>query len=263
MVFGRLFGGLLGTQPESPIEADGLVYAVGDIHGRLDLLDGLLARIVEDAGDRPADLIFVGDAVDRGPDSRGVVERLMTLPTDTALSPRFLMGNHELMMLGFLDDPVAERRWLRFGGLETLMSYGIRGVGDQSDPENLARLAGALRMAMGPHEAFMRGWEASYLTGSVLITHAGADPEVSAYDQSPDVLAWGAPEFLKKRRKDGLWVVYGHTIVDVPIVEKGRIAIDTGAFRTGVLTALKLDGPQPDFMTEIGPTGAAIDIAPI
>lgn len=265
MVLGRLFSsGLFGgrAQPFPPPAPDRPVYAVGDIHGRLDLLIPLIDQIAGDAASlgETADLVFVGDAVDRGPESQGVVEHLRSLAPPPGLSLHFLTGNHEIMMLGFLDDPVAERRWLRFGGLETLMSYGIRGIGDQGDPDNLMRLSGLLGDAMGPHIEFLRSWRPGVRSGNVLVTHAGADPRLGAHEQPPEALAWGAPDFYRVPRKDGIWVVHGHTIVDEPVIQNGRVCIDTGAFRSGTLTALRMRGAEISFLTAVGPTGAEVDM---
>ena len=236
----------------------GALYAVGDLHGRLDLLEELVDRILRDAldPDLPAEgppvLAFVGDLIDRGPDSAGVLEFLSAIRQWPDFECVFIMGNHEEMLLKFLDNPVQGRRWIRFGGYETLLSYGLNRLGDLDDDDNLVALAGQLRSVMGEHLRIFEELVASYQFDNVLVTHAGADPSMPAAAQPPKVLAWGCDAFLKTRRTDGLWVVHGHHIVDEPSIQGGRIAIDTGAYTTGRLTALRLVGEDASFLSATG-----------
>lgn len=262
MVRGTLGGSLIGRALSGGAPSSrGLVYAVGDVHGRADLLVELVDRIMHDAlgagGSRetPAEIVFIGDLIDRGPDTRSVIEFLMTMNDWPEVETIFVAGNHELMLLDFLDDPVAGRRWLRCGGAETLASYGVGGLDDFGSTDGLHRIAGALRHAMGPHLGFLGRLVPWHLNGSLLFAHAGADPRLPPEAQTAEALAWGVPEFFRRHRRDGLWVVHGHSIVERPAIGHGRIAIDTGAWLTGRLTALKADGAELRFVDVTGPAG--------
>lgn len=254
------------SRPDYPaVEADSVIYAVGDVHGRLDLLMPLIDRVfrdamvrVEDTGVTPQ-LVFVGDLIDRGPDSHGVLEMMMSIREWTELDTHILMGNHEQMLLGFLEDPYAGRSWLRHGGYETLLSYGFEGMRDLGDREVLIQVADAFREAMGPHLELLHSFKRWHRNGNLVITHAGADPALAPEDQPDDVLLWGSEAFFRKRREDGLWVVHGHTIVETPTVRDGRIAIDTGAYRSGRLSVLKVEGTEISFLTQIGEPGPEDD----
>ncbi len=216
----------------APIVVDPPCFVIGDLHGRMDLLDKLLDRAPEGAA-----LICVGDYVDRGDHSADVLRYLQGRSDITCL-----MGNHEAMMLKFLDEPTGKAsRWLRHGGLQTLASFGVTGGAETSDAPTLQRLADELRIAMGPELiAWVADLPCQHLCGNVLVTHAGADPALAPADQDDKVLIWGHPDFAKRRRDDGLWVLHGHTIVNMPEAKDGRIAIDTGAYATGRLTAAHL-----------------------
>ena len=252
-------GLLSGLSPFGSVpEVEGVLYVVGDVHGRLDLLEDLMGRLLRDAVrlapelDAKPQLAFVGDVIDRGPDSRGVVEFLSALSEWPEFETIFVTGNHERMLLSFLQEPSKGRRWLRYGGYETLLSYGLKRLGDIDDPADMQVLADQLRAVMGPHVDFLDAMVPCHRAGNVLVTHAGADPDMPADAQSPRTLAWGCDSFLKKRRSDGVWVVYGHTIVDTPTMRRGRIAIDTGAYTSGRLTALRIHGGTVSFVTATG-----------
>lgn len=221
-------------------------YAVGDIHGRLDLLDRLLAAIEEDLGRHPARrtlLIFLGDLIDRGPDSRGVVERLRTY-RHGGVRPYFLAGNHEEVLLRLL---AGERgildSWLKYGGAECLRSYGC-------DPASLAgqneRTALAMVKAAIPseHARFIGSMADTLMLGDYLFVHAGIRPGVDLSLQSQADLRWIRLPFLDHEDDHGFVVVHGHTISDGIDVRPNRIGIDTGAYRTNVLTALGLEGDE-------------------
>lgn len=244
--------GLSGPAPDlSEIWVDRATYAVGDIHGRADLLDAMIARITEDAaatGDAAPRVVFMGDYVDRGDQSRQVLERLMDLPRETGWEVHCLRGNHEVMLAEFLADPErAAPRWFRNGGLETLLSYQVGGVG--SDPETLRNVRDRLAERMGPVRGWLDGLAAKYSTGSVFFAHAGADPHQPIGAQSEQVLYWGVPAFLQIPRQDGVWVVYGHYISDTPQLLPRRIGIDTGAVFSGQLTAVRIDDGEVRFLT--------------
>jgi serine/threonine protein phosphatase 1 len=218
------------------------VYAVGDIHGRLDLLDALLEMIdADDAKRGPAttELIFLGDLVDRGPDSSGVVERLMALGRSRPV--RFLMGNHEEVFLRAMAGDVKALRFLiRIGGRETLLSYGIseeeyRGL----DYEELMPLAQSKVPAA--HLAFLSSFEKWIEVGDYLFVHAGLRPGIAVEDQTTSDLCWIREDFLSHRDSFGKMVVHGHSITEDIDVRSNRIGIDTGAFASGRLTAIGLE----------------------
>lgn len=222
------------------------VCMVGDIHGRADLLDRLLEIIAAESGD-PV-LIFAGDYIDRGPDSAAVLERL------AGLGAVCLMGNHERMLLDFLDAPAqAGVRWLGNGGAETLASFGVgqRGggrSGASSAGDRLAGLAAALRAALPPgQEAWLRGLPLWWQGEGLGVVHAGADPDLPLERQTETALLWGHRGFHRPRA-DGLWIAHGHVIVEEPRAEAGRIAVDTGAWRTGRLTGAWIAGGAVRFL---------------
>jgi serine/threonine protein phosphatase 1 len=218
-------------------------YAVGDIHGRLDLLDRLLAAIERDAERAPARksvLVFLGDFIDRGPDSFGVIERLRTY-RHRGIEPYFLAGNHEEVLLRLL---AGERgildSWLKFGGAECLRSYG-------TDPTSLAglkerdALAVVQRTIPEEHARFIASFADTLRLGDYLFVHAGIRPGVELPLQSQNDLRWIRSPFLECENDHGVLVVHGHTITDGVDEQSNRIGVDTGAYRTGVLTAMALE----------------------
>ncbi|WP_425041410.1 metallophosphoesterase [Primorskyibacter sp. S187A] len=220
---------------------------MGDIHGRLDLLDALLERLQKTTDAPHTRLVVVGDMVDRGPDAAGVLALLhdrMSRPAPFAQTI-CLMGNHERMMLDFLSDPVTHGpRWLSNGGAETLHSFDLSperfGQGDAD--ARLRALGQAMREALGPVRLdWLSQLPLFWQEGTLAVTHAAALPGRAMADQPPEVLLWGHPAFLRGRRKDGLWVAHGHTIVAEAAAEQGRISVDTGAWRTGCLSAAVID----------------------
>jgi len=233
---------LRGNTPSfGPVNPDSPFFAVGDVHGRVDLLISLLRQL-----DPGLPVIFVGDYVDRGENSAEVLRVLRGRPGALALK-----GNHEEMLLSFLDNPESRgAHWLRNGGLQTLASYGIAGLTDTSDGEELTRARDALVAAMGPELInWLRVRPLCYRSGNVAVVHAGADPGTAIEDQSDAHLLWGHPEFSRKPRLDGMWIVHGHRIVDTPKAENGVISIDTGAYATGRLTAALIASDGVDFIT--------------
>lgn len=232
----RIFAGpdFPATAPDSPF------YAVGDIHGRADLLRGFLNR----APNHP--VICVGDYVDRGENSAEVLRLLHARADVTCLS-----GNHEEMMLDFLKHPDRSgSRWLRYGGLQTLASFGVAGVTDSSGPDEMTKARDQLQAVMGADlVAWMRAMPTAWQSGNVTVVHAGADPRCSIQVQKTKTLHWGHPDFAKVRRTDGVWVIHGHTIVDEPTAARGRISIDTGAYATGRLTTVLVEPGKITFDT--------------
>ncbi|MBE0453078.1 metallophosphoesterase [Roseovarius autotrophicus] len=230
---------LSGTRRANiPIRPDQPFVAIGDVHGRADLLQTLDSLIQAQASGYP--VVFLGDYVDRGEQSREVIQMLMEAAESGPGRVTCLMGNHERMMLDVLDEPGKyTARWLRNGGLQTLASFGVRlPQGGQNEVDALLDMRDALAEAMG---AAMIGWLRArpliWQSGNVWAIHAGADPAQPMAAQAEDTLLWGHPGFRKRPRADGQWVIHGHTIVEAPHVAGGRIAIDTGAYATARLTA--------------------------
>ena len=215
-------------RPDVPPSVTRPVWAVGDIHGRLDALKALLGRLADGFAAAPdGALVFLGDYVDRGPDAAAVLRRLQAMAAgDAPVETICLMGNHERMMLDAMDAPEARGpTWLRGGGAATCASFGT------SDP---AGLRAALPRGL---EDWLRGLPRMWQDGDLVCVHAALDPHGSLRAQDEDALIWGHPAFGRVRRRDGLWVAHGHTIVDAPRARAGRISVDTGAWRTGRLTA--------------------------
>lgn len=225
-------------------------YAIGDIHGRLDLLEELLAAIgaEEERRERkPTYLVFLGDLIDRGPDSAGVIDRLRT--TDWGyVKPVFILGNHEEMMLRVLgDEPRLGQDWLAHGGYECAQSYGVP-VGRLAalSPEDAAEL---LRAHIPSEDvAFLQQFADSFRFGDYLFVHAGIRPGVEIARQTTHDLRWIREGFLGVERDDALTVVHGHTISSEPEDVPGRIGIDTGAYMGGPLTAVVVEDEVKTFL---------------
>lgn len=239
--------------------ADGrAVYAIGDIHGRLDLLEELLAHVAADAGRHPADrdreLVFLGDYIDRGPESPRVIDALLGLDwPDFRLV--FLMGNHEDAMLEFLDGRSDGVPWLTYGGLETLVSYGVAIRRLPANDESAAELRSALWAAVPEnHVDFLRRCVMSHIADDYVFVHAGVRPGRALEHQDPRDLLWIREDFLRASNPlPGHVVVHGHTICDAPQDLGHRIDIDTGAFVSGRLTCLVLRGTARRFLSTGGP----------
>jgi serine/threonine protein phosphatase 1 len=221
------------------------VYAIGDIHGRADLLRRLHAAISEDAKSAPTlrrVAVYLGDYVDRGQESRAVLDILCHEPL-AGFESVHLLGNHEDAMLQFLIDPGIGPSWFSNGGDATLYSYGI-GHPPASDREERMRLMSeALRSKLPPaHHAFLSRLPLSHAEGDYYFVHAGIRPGRPFEEQEKDDLLWIRDEFLRSTARHEKCVVHGHTITTEVDIRPNRVGIDTGAFYTGVLTALVLDG---------------------
>jgi len=225
-------------------------YAIGDIHGRLDLLEELLAKIHADLQHHPAArtlLVFVGDLIDRGPSSAQVIERLRTYRRQ-GIRPLFILGNHEEVLLRILDgDASLISSWLRFGGLECLKSYGVdpASLRGRSPEELIAAVRGAIPIE---HVEFLRGFVDSCRFGDYLFVHAGIRPGIALPQQQQSDLRWIREPFLLDDTDHGFVVVHGHTIAPAVDERSNRIGIDTGAYRTGVLTAIMIEGTERRFI---------------
>ena len=254
---GGLFGAFRGRgkakEVTDPSTDGALIYAIGDIHGRYDLLKDILATIVADypergRGRRPM-LIFCGDYVDRGPDSAEVVEAVLWLMNNRGdLEVRALKGNHEAAMLTFLDGDAEGMSWLSYGGLDTLSSYGVRIIMD--DERNRRRAARELAAVLPEdHNDLLRSLELVVEAGDYAFVHAGIKHGRPLKKQKEEHLLWIREGFLDSDKHCGKLIVHGHTWVDeLPQMRANRIGIDTGAYATGVLTALRLDGTSRQFL---------------
>jgi serine/threonine protein phosphatase 1 len=245
-----------GAAPLDLPRPDRPTYVVGDIHGRADLLELMLELIDAHIGGSGAGnprLVFVGDYVDLGPESAEALARLRELSRDFPQNVVCLMGNHERMMLDFLADPVTRgRRWLRTGGDATLRSFRVDPdpLKETAGPEAFRAAAAQLRKAMPEGlEAWIAELPLSWNSGNLWAVHAGADPVHGMEGQTSRVLLWGHPEFEAVPRADGVWIAHGHVERAEPLLEEGRVALDTAAWRTGRLTAcaLRPDG-RHDFL---------------
>jgi len=232
---------------DGPAGAPGYrAYVVGDVHGRLDLLEELLAKIHSELQRRPAAkslLVFVGDLIDRGPSSAQVIERLRTYRRD-GIRPVFLLGNHEEVLLRILaGDAQLITKWRWFGGTECLESYGVDSsqISHLSDEEALAIVRRAIPKE---HVEFLESFADSCRFGNYLFVHAGIRPGIELEQQSQSDLRWIREPFLLDDRDHGFIVVHGHTISTEVDARPNRIGIDTGAYRTGVLTALAIEGSE-------------------
>ena len=224
------------------------IYAIGDIHGRLDLLERTIGAIRSDAEGRDGASITVtvGDYIDRGRQSREVIERLQANPFGMPYVG--LKGNHESLFETFLIDPAAGEHWRRLGGLETLASFGVP-VREMMVGRGYEQAAKQLEAAMAAeHRAFFASLRTSFVSGRYFFCHAGVRPGVPLDRQSENDLLWIRDEFLNSPMDFGKVVVHGHTPVAEADVRPNRINIDTGAFATGRLTCVVLEGESHRFL---------------
>lgn len=251
-MFRRLFSSSSRWRPAT-LPAGQRVYAVGDIHGRLDLLRDLLDRIAaDDAARGKADtrLVLLGDYVDRGADSAGVLRFLrdVVLPAGDVV---LLMGNHEEYLLAAYDGDVqALTGWLRHGGWEALRSYGIsEQVIEQRDTTTID----AMRQAIPAEDiALMRSLDLTWQCGDFLFVHAGITPGVPVDRQDERSLLWIRDRFTGDDRDHGVVVVHGHTVTEAPELRRNRIGVDTGAYDSDRLTAVGIEGSDVWFL-QTGP----------
>ncbi len=235
--------------PERPTPGDRLVYAIGDVHGRLDLMDVLLVKIARDAqATEPAQkpvLVFLGDYVDRGPASRGVIETLIRLSAAHNLELRALKGNHEQALLSFLEDPDFGPAWVQNGGAAALASYGVAAPQTRNQTEGWEQTREKFAQALPPeHLKFLRDLEIHAEYGDYIFVHAGLRPGVPIARQTEQDMLWIRQEFIQERRPFEKVVVHGHTPEPEPFLGSVRLGVDTGAYATGVLTAVRLFGPD-------------------
>lgn len=231
------------------------IFAIGDVHGRFDLLEAMHRQIADNiAADPPGDwrIIHVGDYCDRGPDTRGVLSFLIERQHE---EPRVLSlrGNHDQGFLEFLGAGDATELFARFGGAQTAASYGVTADFSPTGAEATKR---ALLEAMpDEHLRFLANLPLSAEFGDFFFCHAGIRPGVPLDEQEPHDLIWIREEFMNDPRLHPKIIVHGHTPVAVPEIMPNRVDVDTGAFQSGVLTALMIDGKEKKLVTVSGPAG--------
>lgn len=257
----RLFQRRLPDPPERPllagrppaVPAGTRLYAVGDVHGRLDLLEQIEEAILEDfaAAGRPLQpvLVLVGDYVDRGFESRAVLDHLIERPLP-GFARVLLLGNHDLWLRAFLDGQAIDPAWLDYGGDATLASYGVGLDRSLPEAERLAAARTALLERFPPaHRRLLDELEPAFEFGDYFLCHAGVRPGVPLEAQSDTDLLWIREPFLSFPGEFGKIVVHGHTPSEEPVVRRNRIGIDTGACWTGRLTCLVLEGTEQRFLS--------------
>ena len=235
--------------PKAPVDTlapKNTFYAVGDIHGRLDLLKQVLTRL-----DSDIPLVFVGDYIDRGDYSAQVLHHLRHLSESRDRKVVCLLGNHEEMMLRFLEEPKrASNLWLRNGGLQTLASFGLTGITEAALGDEAVEIAERLRAAMGePLHTWLQNRPLVWTSGNISVVHAALDPTMPTDEQPRHICLWGNPQFPMSERADGQWVVHGHTIVPEPCIVGRVISIDTGAFATNRLSAVEISPGNARFIS--------------
>lgn len=230
------------------------VYAIGDVHGRRDLLEEIEERIAEDLAAsrrivRPF-VVYLGDYVDRGLDSRGVLERLIGNPVLDDVPRVLLIGNHDLWFREFLRGQPVGSSWVQFGGDATLASYGVRLDVTLPEPQRLALARDRITERLpGAHRDLLHRLDLCWTCGDYFFCHAGIRPGLPLERQTPEDLLWIREPFLSWRGECGKIVVHGHTVSEEPVVRPNRIGIDTGAYLTGRLTCLVLEGTGYRFIT--------------
>lgn len=240
-----------------------LVYAIGDIHGRNDLLVELLKDIKQDCGPRVrtgddrAVLVFLGDYVDRGGHSRQVIEHVMALRDSGVYEVHALKGNHEEAFLRFLGEAEFGPAWAQHGGAETLTSYGVKAPTPRADDEQWVEAHASFVQAVPvSHQQFLSSLELTASFGDYLFVHAGVRPGIKLADQIEHDLLWIRGDFLKHRKRFEKRVVHGHTPATAPEILPNRICVDTGAYASGLLTAIRLlDGQETLIQARVSALG--------
>jgi serine/threonine protein phosphatase 1 len=241
--------GLFSKKPSLPAQVR--LYAVGDIHGCLDPLRQVIKLIRSDATLHPAKvyrLVFLGDYIDRGLHAAQVLDFLIDqLPP--FMEKIFIRGNHDDVMLQFLDGDLSVLPgWLTYGGMATLASYGVNLYQPREKQEQEALRSSLLAKIPASHRAFLETTRTSYSCGDYFFAHAGVKPNVPLSEQSSHDLMWMRGGFLQSTLDHGKVIVHGHTISPEPDVQPNRIGIDTGAFASGHLTCLVLEGKSRSFL---------------
>jgi serine/threonine protein phosphatase 1 len=239
----------LVSQARPKLPAGRRIYAVGDIHGRADLLSASLERIDDDLKAYPSGdpiEVFLGDYIDRGPNSREVIDLL--IERRRLHHVMLLKGNHEEIALRFLSDPTVLSEWKDIGGLTTFLSYGVKPA-RHHDAQSQHEAATALRQAIPVnHLVFLQSLMLSFTCGDYFFVHAGVRPGIPLNRQPQRDLLGIRGDFLLHEDDFGKFVVHGHTPAKEPEIRPNRINIDTGAYATGKLTCLVLEGDQMRFL---------------
>ncbi|MBS1166841.1 MAG: serine/threonine specific protein phosphatase protein [Proteobacteria bacterium] len=226
---------------------DTVIYAIGDVHGCYAELKAAEQQVFADAANTPAErriILYLGDLVDRGPQSADVLDHLAGAPPPS-FERLSLCGNHDEAFLSFLDDPHANMGWLDFGGEQTLDSYGIDLTRLSRHRGGLGGLGEIVRATVPEaHVSLLRRLPVSVRFGDVLFVHAGVRPGVPLAAQNDDDFMWIREPFVSEPNGLGITVVHGHTPANEPVFAPGRIGIDTGAFATGRLTVLRVFGDR-------------------
>lgn len=232
-----------------------VIYAVGDIHGRCDLLERMLKAIREDceiapeAGPKPQ-VVFLGDYIDRGFQSRKVIQTLINLKDQSVFDPIYLRGNHEDVFQTFLKNPAVGPQWSSFGGRETLISYGITPPLSANAENDWLRAQADLRNSIPEsHVKFLADLQNFHQIGPFGFVHAGVRSGVPFEAQKNEDRLWIRGEFLNAQEREDLFIVHGHTPVDEPYADHRRINVDTGAYYSGRLTAVKIEAKNAVFLT--------------
>ena len=229
-------------------------YAVGDVHGCYNLLSDLLLKIVQDLRtideNHTATVVFLGDYIDRGPDSSKTVSSLIWLARNAPMRCVFLRGNHEQAMLDFLQDPLETRKWLQVGGEETVRSYGASLFEDGEEPQRFLAIRDSLLDNLPTsHMNFLSNLRSMFQTERDVFVHAGIRPRVPIEEQNVADLLWIRSGFLEYDQPLEKRVIHGHSwFGDAPDVRGNRIGVDTGAYQTGVLTALRIIEDDTKFL---------------
>jgi len=229
------------------------IYAVGDIHGRVDLLRELHDKICADAEGKQFSrkvIVYLGDYIDRGEGSKEVVDLLIaeTL-ADAGFESKCLLGNHERSMLDFLRDTASGPNWVIYGGESTLLSYGVGHPRGNGMDDRWALIQNRLRDGIPPaHLEFFESLEPGHIEGGYLFVHAGIRPGVALEKQDLMDMIWIRDDFLNSKADHGFCVVHGHTVATEPDIQSNRIGIDTGAYSSGTLTCLVLEGRARRFI---------------
>jgi serine/threonine protein phosphatase 1 len=252
MRLSRLWKSAKVSSAQEPQVPDGQrVYAIGDVHGCRAHLAGLLDRIGQDSARKGAaeiSLVYLGDYIDRGPQSSEVIELVLRVPIWADHVVR-LKGNHEEMLERFLADPGYGSAWRQFGGLATLASYGVDTRAIQLGRE-YERAARDLERAMpATHHNFVSSLPYAHTIGDYFFCHAGVRPGVALEEQRNSDLCWIRYEFLSSAEDFGRVVVHGHSPVESPEVLANRVNVDTGAYATGVLSCAVIESTRVDFIS--------------
>jgi serine/threonine protein phosphatase 1 len=241
---------LFKTQDKQPRAQHGVrIYAIGDIHGRIDLLDEALAKIDAHKASQPCSdcaVVFLGDYVDRGPASRDVLDRVIACVHTQQTVP--LKGNHEAYLHEFLNDPSILTDWRQYGGLQTLISYGLKPSLNPTAEEQSELSRELATVLPRTHKVLLQHLPTSFYCGDFFFAHAGVRPGVPLAAQKEQDLLWIREDFLLCEDDFGKVVVHGHTPVRDAEIHRNRINIDTGAYATGRLTCLMIEGETVDIL---------------